>query len=212
MKLRWILTGALAIASCVFAQDAAPENHDLGYTDTPQLPGQRFKVHDSARPHPHQVTPASQPGGAPSDATVLFDGKNLDAWQVRTPARQRDRAPKTWKVENGYMEVAAGRGRPRHQGNASAASNSTSNGPRPPRSAAIARNVATAASSCKGCTKSRSLMTGTTRPTPTARLARSTASIRRWPTPRESPASGRPTTSFLKHPRSKTKRSPNPPT
>lgn len=108
MKLLSILATALMICASAFAQNAAQENHDLGYTDTPQLPGQRFKVHDPSRPHPHQVTPADKPGGAPSDATVLFDGKNLAAWQVRTPERQRPGAPKTWKVENGYMEVAPG--------------------------------------------------------------------------------------------------------
>ena len=39
------------------------------------------------------VTPGTQ-GSAPSDAVVLFDGKDLSHW---TTAR--------WKVENGYVEV-----------------------------------------------------------------------------------------------------------
>jgi hypothetical protein len=53
-------------------------------------------VHDPARPHPAVVTPSAQPGGAPSDAIVLFDGMDLSRW---APARR------PWKVENGYMEV-----------------------------------------------------------------------------------------------------------
>ena len=79
-------------------------NRDLGYTDTPMLPGLPFHVHDPARPHPRAVTPAAQAGGAPSDAIVLFDGKDLSHWQSRS-ANGRP-----WKVENGYFEVATGGG------------------------------------------------------------------------------------------------------
>jgi len=68
---------------------------DLGYTDTPILPGLSYHVHDPARPHPPVVTPGARNGEAPSDATVLFDGRSLSAWVAKTP----------WKVENGYLEV-----------------------------------------------------------------------------------------------------------
>lgn len=73
-----------------------------GYTDTPQLPGQKFRVHDALRPYPTAITPG-QNGAAPSDAVVLFDGKNLDAWTGR-----EDRA--AWTVRDGYFEVKAGTG------------------------------------------------------------------------------------------------------
>ena len=86
----------LLLAVTAFAQ--AP-NHDSGYTDTPMLPGLPYHVHDPARPIPPVVTPAAQPGGAPSDAIVLFDGKDLSKWQ--SPA---------WKVENGYVQVIPGKG------------------------------------------------------------------------------------------------------
>jgi hypothetical protein len=92
-------------------------NNDLGYTDTPMLPGLPYRVHDPARPHPAVVTPAAQAGGAPSDAIVLFDGKLFDDklllhWTSAKldpvkPVAGPD--PAGWKVENGYMEVA-GRG------------------------------------------------------------------------------------------------------
>ncbi len=36
----------------------------------------------------------------PQDATVLFDGTNLDAWKKRGSDEKAE-----WKVENGYMEV-----------------------------------------------------------------------------------------------------------
>ncbi len=78
----------------------------LGYTDTPRLPGQKWKVHDIDRPRPRVVTSAAC-GQAPSDAIVLFDGKDLSRWvQLKNgkPAEPR------WKVENGYVEVVGGTG------------------------------------------------------------------------------------------------------
>jgi hypothetical protein len=88
-------TGALAALSLAFAQ-----NSPVGYTDTPMLPGLPYRVHDPARPHPAVVAPAAQPGGAPSDAIVLFDGRDLSHWTSRQP----------WKIENGYMEAVSGAG------------------------------------------------------------------------------------------------------
>jgi hypothetical protein len=91
-------------AAAVVAQNAG----ELGYTDTPMLPGLPYHVHDPARPHPRVVTPAAQPGGAPSDAVVLFEGKDLSQWTGAkldpvNPANRSD--PARWKVENGYFEV-----------------------------------------------------------------------------------------------------------
>jgi hypothetical protein len=77
-----------------------PGNHDLGFEDTPQLPNQRYVVHDDRRPHPRIVTPADTPGGAPSDAIVLFAGKDLSEWTGQ------DGAPPKWIVRDGYFEVA----------------------------------------------------------------------------------------------------------
>ncbi|MCE5272423.1 DUF1080 domain-containing protein [bacterium] len=45
------------------------------------------------------ATPAMS---APSDAVVLFDGKNLEQWQTE------DGQPAQWKVENGVMTVSKG--------------------------------------------------------------------------------------------------------
>ena len=87
-----------AAAIVMFGQAA---NHDLGYDDTPLLPGLPFHVHDPKRPHPAVVTPAPQPGGAPSDAIVLFDGKDLSQWNS---------GPRPWKLEHGYVEVVPGAG------------------------------------------------------------------------------------------------------
>jgi hypothetical protein len=102
MNIRIVFTFAAVLLLCCallnFAQAPRP-NNDLGYTDTPMLPGLPYHVHDPARPHPPVVTPAAQPGGAPSDAIVLFDGTDVSHWQ----------SPH-WKVESGYMEVVPNSG------------------------------------------------------------------------------------------------------
>ena len=75
----------------------------LGYLDTPIIPGTEWHVHDSGRPRPQVVTPGA--GAAPpSDAVVLFDGKDLSGWESLSGG------PAGWKVEKGFMEVAPGTG------------------------------------------------------------------------------------------------------
>ncbi len=57
-------------------------------------------------PVPKVVTPGAVDSAAPSDAIVLFDGKNLNEW-VNT----RDKSPANWVVHDGAMTVFKGRGR-----------------------------------------------------------------------------------------------------
>jgi Domain of Unknown Function (DUF1080) len=45
------------------------------------------------------------PGTVPSDATILFDGKNLDQWES-----SKDGTVAKWKVEDGVMTVVGGTG------------------------------------------------------------------------------------------------------
>jgi hypothetical protein len=82
-------------------------NHDLGFKDTPILPGLPWHVHDPDRPHPPVIVPSTEPGGAPSDAIVLFDGKDFSHWNERASSithRGTAGAPE-WKLGSGYMEV-----------------------------------------------------------------------------------------------------------
>ena len=51
-------------------------------------------------PVPPIVTPGARPDAAPSDAIVLFDGKNLDQW-VAT----KDKSPAAWTLADGVMTV-----------------------------------------------------------------------------------------------------------
>jgi 3-keto-disaccharide hydrolase len=52
------------------------------------------------KPEPKTVTPGATTGEAPSDAIVLFDGKNLDEWVSTT-----DKSPAAWTVANGVVTV-----------------------------------------------------------------------------------------------------------
>jgi hypothetical protein len=62
--------------------------------------------HDRERPAPVVVTPApvDKPGLPPSDATVLFDGKDTSAWVAM------DGSPTKWIVRDGALECVPGSG------------------------------------------------------------------------------------------------------
>jgi len=64
---------------------------------------EKWAIHDLNRPLPPVVDPgpAGEPAPAPSDAVVLFNGKDLSSWE------DGKGGPAQWKVENGYMEVVA---------------------------------------------------------------------------------------------------------
>jgi len=57
-----------------------------------------WKSHDLSRPQPKVVTASMKPGGAPSDAIVLFDGTDLSQWVSSNGADPK------WKVVDGAME------------------------------------------------------------------------------------------------------------
>lgn len=64
----------------------------------------KWKIHDPNRPVPPVIDPGTSstkdaPGRPPSDAVVLFDGKDLSQWA------HKDGSAAKWKVENGYAEV-----------------------------------------------------------------------------------------------------------
>ena len=64
----------------------------------------KWDIHDRTRPHPPVIAPGTAgtqetAGKAPSDAIVLFDGKDLSKWH------SEGNVPAKWKVGNGYFEV-----------------------------------------------------------------------------------------------------------
>jgi len=94
-----ILAAAAAASLAAVTAPKLPQDPKPGYRDTPQLPS-GWRVHDAERPRPPAVDPgpARDPVPPPADATVLFDGTNLDAW------RGRDGAAK-WTIADGAMQV-----------------------------------------------------------------------------------------------------------
>ena len=121
---RWLARALLLYLVAALAWLAAPGNpaqaqraeksakdYPTGYSDTPLLPGGKWRVHDIRRPRPRVVTPGTagtqnQAGRPPSDAIVLFNGKDLSNWLARGRGAERGQtvAPE-WKVANGYMET-----------------------------------------------------------------------------------------------------------
>jgi hypothetical protein len=83
MKKTIILTALLAGSTVMaFAQQAKPEDTEVW------------------EPIPKVVTPGAAFRDAPSDAIVLFDGKNLDEW-----VQNADGSPAKWDVANGILTV-----------------------------------------------------------------------------------------------------------
>jgi hypothetical protein len=83
MKYPILLTALLAgTAFMANAQQAKPEDTEI-WTPVPKV-----------------VTPAATPGGAPSDAIILFDGSNLDQW-----VQNNDGSPAKWDVKDGILTV-----------------------------------------------------------------------------------------------------------
>ena len=80
--------------------------------EQPLTPGGVYRAHDMQRPRPPVVVPTSfgtqdKAGTPPSDAIVLFDGKDLSKWKADP---RKDSPPGAgdqprWKIENGYAEI-----------------------------------------------------------------------------------------------------------
>lgn len=87
-------SGILFAAELIKAKDGSGI---VGYKDTPILPWCGYHVHDPDRPAPPRVRPGSGDGftAPPSDAVVLFNGKNLSRWR-----------PSDWKTDR--EELVAG--------------------------------------------------------------------------------------------------------
>ncbi len=103
---RIVLFFGCTATTCLAVGLIAQEHRD-GYKDTPILPGQKWHVHDSDRPYPTEVIPGATPGAPPSDAVVLFDGKDMSHWMQVKSGKPTD--PK-WPMVGDHFDVGPGTG------------------------------------------------------------------------------------------------------
>src|SRR5690349_8438940 len=92
----------LASLVAVAVAGEAPKPPDMA-------PGGKWKRNDMARPKPTVVDPGpapEKPAPVPSDAVVLFDGKDLSAEWEATDKGQKV-APR-WEIKDGYATVKGG--------------------------------------------------------------------------------------------------------
>jgi len=100
----------LAVAAPLFAQTPAPaqgaQPNAVAAPATTAMPAKpKPEDTDVWEPIPTVVTPGGTCGAPPSDAIVLFDGKNMDEW-----VSNRDKTPAKWNVGGGVMSVAKSEG------------------------------------------------------------------------------------------------------
>ncbi len=63
-------------------------------------------------PVPAKVQPGDKPGNPPSDAIILFDGKDLSKWV--SPVKDGKPVEAKWRVENGAIVIVPEPSRPRN--------------------------------------------------------------------------------------------------
>lgn len=106
MKAKQItLWTALALTGACTTAVAQQQGGYLS-SEPPENKGMKPEQTEYYEPVPPVVTPGRNPGDAPSDAIVLFDGHNLDGWvsaQDTTQAAQ-------WTVADGAFTVKPGTG------------------------------------------------------------------------------------------------------
>jgi hypothetical protein len=101
MKYNTSFIAQTALCALVIAASSTAVRAADGYTDTPIIPGTKWHVHDPNRPKPPVITPPerfSQGAAAPSDAIILFNGKDFSNWQGQ-------QGEVKWKLEGDYMET-----------------------------------------------------------------------------------------------------------
>jgi hypothetical protein len=88
-------------ASATYSRDAWSQGA-AGQNSAKETAAAAAKPQDTEQwaPVPPKVSPGVNDGAAPSDAIVLFDGRNLDEWVMTN-----DRSPARWRVENGTLVV-----------------------------------------------------------------------------------------------------------
>jgi hypothetical protein len=110
MRVFSVLVAIGAVLAPASASYAAASTGSPFYGDPPD-DHHPWAIHDQNRPQPKLVTPGTfstpeQPGKPPSDAIVLFGGKDLSNWEADKPGG----GPTKWIVKDGAMECTPGSG------------------------------------------------------------------------------------------------------
>jgi hypothetical protein len=72
-----------------------------GIAAATQVQQQQLQPFPPPKNEPVAVTPGPKPGDPPSDAVILFDGKNLSGWESARPGG----GDAKWEVKDGYIQV-----------------------------------------------------------------------------------------------------------
>jgi hypothetical protein len=98
--LLWLLLAFFF--STLLQSSASPRNEHATAAPSQASTASAHKPADTEvwEPEPKVVTPGATCGAAPSDASILFDGKNLDEW-----VSAKDKSPAQWIVADGVMTV-----------------------------------------------------------------------------------------------------------
>lgn len=91
MKVKYLVAG-LALAAMNITPAFSQEQSDKHTPESSEI----------WEPQPKIITPGQKYGDAPSDALVLFDGKNFDNWQATQGGDVK------WTLKDGAMTVVAG--------------------------------------------------------------------------------------------------------
>jgi hypothetical protein len=114
MKIRfssvvWAVVLMAAVVLFVEQSPALAQNGQAGAAAAPQQAGSPAKPKpedtDVWGPEPAVVTPGADFASPPSDAIILFDGKNEDQWVL-----VKDKSPAAWTVADGVLTVAKAQG------------------------------------------------------------------------------------------------------
>jgi hypothetical protein len=97
----YVCSFTVMLASGTYSKDTLPQGVTAGQNSAKETAG-AAKPEDTEQwePVPLKVSPGVNDSAAPSDAIVLFDGRNLDEWVMTS-----DRSPARWRVENGTLVV-----------------------------------------------------------------------------------------------------------
>jgi len=95
MKRRFLQAVASPVVAAFVATIAC---HSIAQAQAPEPTDP--KATEQWEPVPNIVTPGNNATSPPSDAIVLFDGRNLDQWET-----VKDHSPAHWKVHDGIVTV-----------------------------------------------------------------------------------------------------------